>query len=172
MFWLLFRHLFFIHEIRIIGAVFCGWNGAFVDVFVGNMMYLGLNKYFTSNINKSIFMSWIQLSGYPQNQDAIKWLSTIPNNYLHFGDFGIYLNEYKKYLSDRAAYQIPKNIKKDLSNNGNRKRFDNPKLNFKPNNIVETKLSDLIDIINSEKKGLDQEFYIMYWTIGWDFTCF
>lgn len=108
------------------------------------------------------------ISRYPQNQnkDVLKWLSSIPNNYLHFGDFdiagiGIYLNEYKKYLSDRATFLIPENIKKDLSKNGNRKRFDNQKINFKLNDIVETKLSDLIEIINSEKKGLDQEFYIM-----------
>ena len=37
---------------------------------------------------------------YPQNQskDLLKWLQSIPNSYLHFGDFdlagiGIYLNE-------------------------------------------------------------------------------
>lgn len=43
------------------------------------------------------------VSRYPQNQskDLIKWLQSIPNHYLHFGDFdfagiGIYLNEFKK----------------------------------------------------------------------------
>ena len=48
------------------------------------------------------------ISRYPQNQnkDFIKWMKSIPNNYLHFGDFdiagiGIYINEYKCYLSNK-----------------------------------------------------------------------
>ncbi|MCA6071324.1 MAG: hypothetical protein LE168_02900 [Endomicrobium sp.] len=63
------------------------------------------------------------VSRYPQNQskDLIKWLQSIPNNYLHFGDFdfagiGIYLNEYKKYLTDKAMFLIPENIEKFIAN--------------------------------------------------------
>jgi hypothetical protein len=92
------------------------------------------------------------VSRYPQNQnkDFIKWMESIPNNYLHFGDFdiagiGIYLNE---------------NIKIVLKENGNRERFDNQKINFKIDNIQESKVLELIEIIKLEKKGLDQEYYI------------
>lgn len=107
------------------------------------------------------------ISRYPQNQnkDVLKWLKSISNNYLHFGDFdiagiGIYLNEYKKHLSNKTEFFIPKNIEKDLAENGNRERYNNQKVNFKLNEIEETKLLKLIDIINNKKKGLDQEYYI------------
>lgn len=107
------------------------------------------------------------VSRYPQNQnkDLIKWLKSIPNNYLHFGDFdfagiGIYLNEYKKHLSRKATFFIPENIKSALCENGNRERFNNQKLNFKIDTIQEVKILYLLEIINTEKKGLDQEYYI------------
>lgn len=107
------------------------------------------------------------VSRYPQNQnkDFIKWMQSIPNNYLHFGDFdfagiGIYINEYKKHLQGKASLFIPKNIKSDLRNNGNRERFDKQKINFKIDKIEESKVLELIKLIKKEKKGLDQEYYI------------
>ena len=118
-------------------------------------------KHLFKNINP------LFVSRYPQNQnkDFIKWMSSIPNNYLHFGDLdiagiGIYLNEYKKHLSEKATFFIPKSIESDLKNNGNRERFDNQKVNFKIDKIQESKILDLIEIIKLEKKGLDQEYYI------------
>jgi hypothetical protein len=118
-------------------------------------------KYLFENINP------LFVSRYPQNQnkDFIKWMSSIPNNYLHFGDFdiagiGIYLNEYKKHLLGKATFFVPENIKNILREHGNRERFDNQKINFKIDNIQESKILDLIKIIHSEKKGLDQEYYI------------
>jgi hypothetical protein len=107
------------------------------------------------------------ISRYPQNQnkDFIKWMKSIPNNYLHFGDFdiagiGIYINEYKCHLLNKASFFIPENIEIAIKKNGNRKRFDNQKTNFDIKKIQESKIKDLIRIINSEKKGLDQEYYI------------
>jgi hypothetical protein len=118
-------------------------------------------KYLFENINP------LFISRYPQNQnkDFIKWMNSIPNNYLHFGDFdlagiGIYLNEYKKHLSGKATFFIPENIKSVLRKNGNRERFNKQKINFKISDIQESKILDLIELINSEKKGLDQEYYI------------
>ncbi len=107
------------------------------------------------------------ISRYPQNQnkDFIKWMKSIPNKYLHFGDFdfagiGIYLNEYKKHLKERADFFIPYNIEKDIVKYGNRERFDKQKINFDISDIKEKNLLNLIQIIEKEKKGLDQEFFI------------
>jgi len=126
-----------------------------------NFSLIHKQSYLFENINP------LFISRYPQNQnkDVIKWLSLIPNSYLHFGDFdiagiGIYINEYKKHLSNTAEFFIPENIEKELKENGNRERYNNQKVNFKINEIEETKLLKLIDIIHNQKKGLDQEYYI------------
>ena len=118
-------------------------------------------KYLFEDINP------LFVSRYPQNQnkDFIKWMNSIPNSYLHFGDFdiagiGIYLNEYKKHLSGKSIFFIPENIKSALRKNGNRERFDNQKINFRIDSIQESKVLDLIELIKKEKKGLDQEYYI------------
>ncbi len=107
------------------------------------------------------------VSRYPQNQnkDFIRWMQTIPNKYLHFGDFdlagiGIYLNEYKKYLGEKAGFFVPGNIQKILAENGNRKRYDNQRPTFKQEQIEEEDLKELLRLIHFEKKGLDQEYFI------------
>jgi len=107
------------------------------------------------------------ISRYPQNQskDFISWLKSIPNRYLHFGDFdiagvGIYLNEYKKHLKKRARFLIPETIENDLKEKGNRDRYDLQKQNFKIEDVEEPRLINLVNLIHKYKKGLDQEFYI------------
>lgn len=109
----------------------------------------------------------IFVSRYPQNQskDMLQWLQSIPNKYLHFGDFdiagiGIYLNEYKKHLQEKATFFIPPNIDQLLEDYGDRHRFDIQKENFNPNAICEKKLFQLFKTIQQHKKGLDQEFFI------------
>lgn len=126
-----------------------------------NFSQIQEQKYLFEGLN-AIFVS-----RYPQNQnkDLIKWLQSIPNNYLHFGDFdmagiGIYLNEYKKHLAQKATFFIPENIENAIRENGNRERFNTQKLNFKIENIQEVKILELLEIINLVKKGLDQEYYI------------
>lgn len=107
------------------------------------------------------------VSRYPQSQskDFIKWLKSIPNQYLHFGDFdlagiGIYLNEYKKHIGQRAKFLIPETIGTDLKEYGNRNRYNIQKQNFNTNEIEEPGLNNLVNLIHNYKKGLDQEFYI------------
>ncbi len=126
-----------------------------------NFSQIQKQKYLFKSINP------LFISRYPQNQnkDFVKWMKSIPNNYLHFGDFdiagiGIYLNEYKKHLLGKATFFIPENIKNDIRKNGNRERFDKQKINFKIDQIQESKIIELIEIIQLEKKGLDQEYYI------------
>ena len=126
-----------------------------------NFRHIDKQKYLFSNI-KPLFVS-----RYPQNQskDLIKWLQSIPNNYLHFGDsdfsgIGIYLNEFKKHLADRANFFVPKNIDQLIADFGNKKRYDQQKINFNIKSINEETLLQLTDTIHKYRKGLDQEILI------------
>lgn len=126
-----------------------------------NFSEIKKQKYLFESINP------LFISRYPQNQnkDFIKWMNSIPNDYLHFGDFdiagiGIYVNEYKKHIHGKASFFVPDSIKSDLRNNGNRERYDNQKMNFNIDKIQELNILKLIELIENEKKGLDQEYYI------------
>lgn len=126
-----------------------------------NFRYVQKQKYLFNDIFP------LFVSRYPQSQskDLINWLQKIPNGYLHFGDFdfagiGIYLNEFKKYLSEKSAFFIPENIEKLIMDFGNRKRYDIQKINFDPKKIKEENLIRLTQIIHKYRKGLDQEILI------------
>ncbi|MCC6599224.1 MAG: hypothetical protein IT223_00955 [Crocinitomicaceae bacterium] len=126
-----------------------------------NFRHIDKQKYLFSDI-KPLFVS-----RYPQNQskDLIKFLQSIPNNYLHFGDFdfagiGIYLNEFKRNLADKASFFVPDNIDELLKEFGNKKRYDEQKINFDSKTITEAKVLKLIDTIHKRRKGLDQEILI------------
>ncbi|WP_232335605.1 DUF7281 domain-containing protein [Mucilaginibacter arboris] len=104
---------------------------------------------------------------YPLNQskDLLKWLKAINNPYLHFGDFdfagiGIYVNEYKRYLGSRSTFFVPDNIELLIKTWGNRKLYDNQKINFDLKVVAEPKITALIDLIHTHKKGLEQEILI------------
>lgn len=105
------------------------------------------------------------VSRYPQNKDLIKWLKSIPNNYLHFGDFdisgiNIYWNEYKKALMERATFFVPPKIEELLSSRGNRENYSNQTIAFNKQDINESNILYLIDMIEKYKKGLEQEILI------------
>ncbi|OQX22646.1 MAG: hypothetical protein BWK75_00245 [Candidatus Altiarchaeales archaeon A3] len=126
-----------------------------------NFRYIEKQKHLFKNIVP------LFISRYPQNQskDLIKWLQSIPNKYMHYGDFdfagiGIYMNEFKKYLANKTKFFIPDNIENLIKNHGNRDRYDNQKTNFDTKLIGESQLLKLIEIIHKYKKGLDQEILI------------
>ncbi len=126
-----------------------------------NFRYIEKQKHLFKNIQP------LFVSRYPQHQskDLIKWLQSIPNNYLHFGDFdfagiAIYLHEFKKHLDDKASFFVPDNIEVLIRTNGNRKLYNNQKINFRLKEIQEAKLIQLIEIIHRNKKGLEQEILI------------
>jgi hypothetical protein len=107
------------------------------------------------------------VSRYPQNQskDLIRWLKSIPNNYLHFGDFdfagiGIYLNEFKNHLDEKAFFFVPDNIEDLIKLNGNKKLYNEQKINFNAQLIKEESLLRLIKTIHKYRKGLEQELLI------------
>ncbi len=130
-----------------------------------NFRHIYKQKYLFQNINP------LFVCRYPQNQskDLIKWLQSVPNPYLHFGDFdfagiGIYLNEYKKYLGKKANFFVPDNTKILLQNYGNKALYANQSENFVKEKINETKLNDLIQWIHELKMGLEQEIFILKYT--------
>ena len=105
------------------------------------------------------------VSRYPQSTDLRKWLCSIPNHYLHFGDFdlagiNIFLYEFQQYLGkERSSYLIPDDIESRLKF-GSRKRYDEQCNRFKDIKSDILELQQLIDLIHHERKAYDQEGYI------------
>ncbi len=105
------------------------------------------------------------VSRYPQSTDLRKWLCSIPNHYLHFGDFdlagiNIFLYEFQQYLGkERSSYLIPDDIESRLKS-GSRKRYDEQYYRFKDIKSDACELQQLIDLIHHERKAYDQEGYI------------
>lgn len=105
------------------------------------------------------------VSRYPQSTDLRKWLSSIPNHYLHFGDFdlagvNIFLVEFQQYLGkERSSYFIPDDIDTRLKS-GSQRRYDEQYSRFKDVKSDMLELQKLIDLIHHERKGYDQEGYI------------
>ncbi|OJJ19979.1 hypothetical protein BKI52_16005 [marine bacterium AO1-C] len=103
---------------------------------------------------------------YPQNQNKhlIQWLQSIANPYIHFGDFdpsgiGIYMNEFKKHLGEKANFFVPPKIEK-LIHYGSKKRYALQRENFDPQLITEENLKRLRQIINQNRKALEQELLL------------
>ena len=105
------------------------------------------------------------VSRYPQSVDLRKWLMSIPNHYLHFGDFDlagikIFLSEFQEFIgSDRSSYLIPDDIEYRLKS-GSRKRYDEQFHHFNEVKSNNSELQRLIDLIHNERKAYDQEGYI------------
>lgn len=105
------------------------------------------------------------VSRYPQSTDLRSWLQSIPNRYIHFGDFDlagikIFLTEFHCYLGNRASFFIPKDIEERLRN-GSTDRYNNQYMRFhnlQCNDVPE--LHALVDMINKYHRCYDQEGYI------------
>lgn len=105
------------------------------------------------------------VSRYPQSTDLRRWLCTISNHYLHFGDFdlagiSIFLFEFRQYLGKvRSSYLIQDDIESRLKS-GSRKRYDEQCEHFKDIKSDILELQRLIELIHKERKAYDQEGYI------------
>lgn len=105
------------------------------------------------------------VSRYPQSTDLRRWLLSIPNFYLHFGDFDlagvtIYLSEFQKYLgAERSSFLIPDDIAFRLKS-GSQMRYNEQYEHFKNMKSDIKELQQLINLIHQERKGYDQEGYI------------
>lgn len=107
------------------------------------------------------------VSRYPQSGDLIKWLLSIDNPYIHYGDFdfagiSIYLHEYKTWLKERASFFFPSNIQSLIREHGSRKLY-NKQLHLKESIITysDGQVRALIEAIDGEKKGLEQQILIL-----------
>ena len=105
------------------------------------------------------------VSRYPQSSDLRRWLCSIPNHYVHFGDFdltgiSIFLFDFQQYLGkQRSSFLIPGDIGSRLRT-GSSKRYDGQYQRFKDIRTDVCELQRLIDMIHHERKAYDQEGYI------------
>ena len=104
------------------------------------------------------------VSRYPQSSDLRTWLQTIPNQYVHFGDFDlagihIFLTEFQKHLGARASFLIPQDIEQRIKH-GSAERYNDqyPKYCHLTSNIQP--LQQLIDTLHKYHRCYDQEGYI------------
>ena len=116
---------------------------------------------FESEIGKHRFLF---VSRYPQSTDLRLWLQSIPNRYVHFGDFDlagihIFLTEFHQYLGDRSSFFISSDIEKRLAK-GSNARYNEQYEKYHKLHCDINKIQNLIDLINKYHRGYDQEGYI------------
>lgn len=105
------------------------------------------------------------VSRYPQSLDLRKWLTSIPNHYIHYGDYdlagiNIFLSEFQQYIGkDRSSFLIPDDIELRLKS-GSKSRYDEQYNRFKDMKSDSQEIQHLIELIHQERKGYDQEGYI------------
>lgn len=106
------------------------------------------------------------VSRYPQSADLRFWLTSIPNQYIHFGDFDlagihIFLTEFQAYLGNKSSYLIPDDITSRISK-GSMKRYHDQYAKFHQLKTDIKPLQALIDLINQSHRCYDQEGYIFH----------
>ncbi len=108
--------------------------------------------------------SFLFVSRYPQSTDLRSWLKSIPNKYVHFGDFDlagihIFLTELYQHLGDRSSFLIPSDIDNRLKF-GSQKRYNSQVSSFSGLKSDNKKIQFVIDLINKYHRCYDQEGYI------------
>ena len=126
-----------------------------------NFRYVALQKYLFARYECVLFVS-----RYPQNQnkDLIKWLQSIPNQYVHFGDLdlagiSIYESEYYHHLGNKSSLFIPDDFEQRISN-GNAERYNVQLPQYGKMKVEDKRVQPLLDSIHLHHKGYDQEGYI------------
>ena len=104
------------------------------------------------------------VSRYPQSTDLRSWLLSIPNKYVHFGDFDlagihIFMTEFHQYLGERSSFFIPSDIEKRLAK-GSNARYNEQYEKYHKFHCDINKTQNLIDLINKYHRCYDQEGYI------------
>ena len=104
------------------------------------------------------------VSRYPQSTDLHLWLQSIPNRYIHFGDFDlagvhIFMTEFHQYLGKRSSFFIPSDIEMRLQN-GSQDRYDGQLSRFGHLKSDDSNIQSVINLINTFHRCYDQEGYI------------
>lgn len=106
------------------------------------------------------------VSFYPREQHSyfIEWLQKQPNNYVHYGDFDfagihIYQSQYKKYVSGESRYLVPSGLLPLFRRYGKRALYNNQLSLQALIKAGEPGISELLEIIKREHKGLEQEIF-------------
>ena len=125
-----------------------------------NFRYIALQKYLFARYGRVLFVS-----RYPQdqNKDLIKWLRSIPNQYVHFGDLdlagiAIYEHEYYRHLGTQSSFFIPDDYDQRISN-GNKDRYNDQLPQYGKMKVEDKRVQSLLDCIHQYHKGYDQEGY-------------
>jgi len=126
-------------------------------------------NFFHAEMQKAMFadINPLFVSRYPQSGDLVKWLKSIPNPYLHFGDFdfaalGIYLHEYKRHLGAKATLYVPTNLEALMAKYGNRSLYDQQlHLAKQLAQAHDTGVQMVAALLHKHKKGLEQEIYLL-----------
>lgn len=124
-----------------------------------NFRWVSRQKNLFKHLGKVLFVC-----RYPQSGDLIRWLQSIPNRYVHFGDFDlagvfIFQNEFFNKLGERASFLIPADIKQRLKT-GSRERYDAQIQRYSHMKVTDERLRPIIDLIKKYGRGYDQEGYI------------
>ena len=91
------------------------------------------------------------------------WLKSIPNKYIHFGDFDlagidIYLHFFND-ISDRASFLIPEDIEERIKTSGNSSLYYTHEERYKEMNVTDRRVQSLVDMIHKYHMGYEQEGY-------------
>jgi hypothetical protein len=105
------------------------------------------------------------VSRYPQSVDLRSWLCSVPNRYIHFGDFdlagiNIFLTEFHRYLGERSSFFIPDDVESRIAM-GSAERYNAQLPRYHDVHSTDPQLSALIKMINLYHRCYDQEGYIV-----------
>ena len=100
-----------------------------------------------------------------QYRDLIRWLQSITNPYVHFGDLdladiAIYQHEYYRHLGARASFFVPDDYEHRIAN-GSTERYTSQLAQYGKMTLEDPRVQPLIDCIHRHHKGYDQEGYIL-----------
>ena len=125
-----------------------------------NYRHIRCQKHLFTAYEKVLFVS-----RYPQNGDLVKWLQSIPNKYIHFGDLdlagiAIYQNEFYRHLGERSSFLIPDDYEERISL-GNRERYDRQLPQYGKMKIQDGRIASVFSCIHRYHRGYDQEGVIV-----------
>lgn len=127
-----------------------------------NFRYVECQRHLFKSYEKVLFVS-----RYPQGQskDLLKWLLSIPNRYVHFGDLdlagiAIYENEYYCHLGERASFFVPIDFEHRVSE-GSLERYNTQFNKYGNMKVKDIRLQNLLSCIHHYHRGYDQEGFIL-----------